>query len=117
MGSNVLKMFGQCDKVWICDKGFFITDWKTNEPKKWSKNDFTRKMEYPFNEFDDYAITHYEIQLVLYGLLFQDMLKGSKYENLTFLGGSIVRLNAERPIGYKINKLKIETIIKNILAI
>lgn len=116
MASNDLKMFGQCDNVWLYeDRGFFITDWKTNEAKKWELNKFTKKLKPPFDYLYDYPIGYYSIQLTLYGMLFKEMIKGSKYESIPFLGASIIRLNSNEAISYKVKTKIIENdIIKEI---
>jgi len=101
LGSNTLEYTGQPDKVWIIfDKddilGFIITDWKTNKAKNFEVHSYTTPMLPPFEDMMDTALAHYKIQLPLYGRLILDMLKGTKYENIKFLGCVIVHLTAER---------------------
>lgn len=100
LGSSELEYTGQPDKVWlIFDKegalGFLITDWKTNKAKNFEVHSYTVPMLKPFTEYMDTSLTHYKIQLPLYARLILNMLKGSKYENIKFLGAIIVHLTAE----------------------
>jgi len=100
LGSSELEYTGQPDKVWLMhdknDKiGFIITDWKTNKPKNFKVHHYTEEMLPPFQEYMDTALTHYMIQLPLYGRLILDMLKGSKYEDIGFFGCIIVHLSKE----------------------
>jgi hypothetical protein len=100
LGSPELGYTGQPDKVWLMlDKegelGFVITDWKTNKPKNFLVHAYTEEMLTPFGEHMDTALTHYMIQLPLYGRLILDMLKGTKYENIKFIGCVIVHLTNE----------------------
>ena len=100
LGSSELEYTGQPDKVWLMhdknDKiGFIITDWKTNKPKNFKVQHYTEEMLPPFQEYMDTALTHYMIQLPLYGRLILDMLKGSKYEDIGFFGCVIVHLSKE----------------------
>lgn len=99
LGSNTLKYTGQPDKVWLMfDKkgelGFVISDWKTNKEKNFEIQPYTENMLPPFEDEVDTALTHYKIQLPLYGRLILDMLKGTKYENIKFFGCIIVHLTA-----------------------
>jgi hypothetical protein len=100
LGSADLEYTGQPDKVWLIYNeegilGFIITDWKTNKPKNFEIQSYTEPMLPPFEEYPDTALTHYKIQLPLYGRLILDMLKGTKYENLKFFGCIIVHLTNE----------------------
>jgi hypothetical protein len=97
LGSNDLEYTGQPDKVWLMyDKqgnlGFVVTDWKTNKPKNFEVHHYTGDMLHPFSEYKDTALSHYMIQLPLYARLLLDMLKGTKFENVKFLGCVIVHL-------------------------
>lgn len=97
LGSNTLKYTGQPDKVWLMrnengELGFIITDWKTNKPKNFQIQAYTDQMLPPFENWVDTALTHYKIQLPLYGRLILDMLKGSKFEDIKFFGCIIVHL-------------------------
>lgn len=92
LGDNELGYTGQPDKVWLIetkeqnDFGLLITDWKTNQPKNFVKQWFTGKMYPPFQNFDDTALSHYYLQLPLYGRLLLKMLKGTKFEDTKLLG-------------------------------
>ncbi len=98
LGDPELGYTGQPDKIWLMmnkektDFGFVVTDWKTNQPKNFESQYYTKKMYRPFNEYDDTALGHYYLQLPLYGKLFIKMLEGTKYESLKMLGCVIVLL-------------------------
>jgi hypothetical protein len=98
LGDPGLGYVGQPDKVWLIegkDKksiGLIITDWKTNKPKNFEENQFTKRMKVPFQKHPDNALGHYFLQLPFYGKLLKEMLKGSKYEDINFFGCIIVLL-------------------------
>ena len=98
LGDPEEQYTGQPDKVWIMENknkdgfGFVITDWKTNQPKNFKVQHYTGRMYHPFNEYHDTALSHYYIQLPLYGRLLLKMLKGTKYENSKLLGSVVVLL-------------------------
>lgn len=100
LGHPEIGYTGQPDKVWLVENkqktgfGILITDWKTNKPKNFMPNKFTKKMKYPFTDIDDTALGHYYLQLPFYGKLLLKMLEGTKYENLK-LYGCIVTLLRE----------------------
>lgn len=89
---------GQPDKVWLMmnkentDWGFVITDWKTNQPKNFLIQHYTKFMYQPFDEYYDTALTHYYLQLPLYGRLLLKMLEGTKFEGKKLLGSVVVLL-------------------------
>lgn len=97
LGSIELGYVGTPDKLWLVlnknqDKIYlYCTDWKTNQPKNFQPQWFTKNLYPPFDKYPSTALEHYYIQLPLYVRLFLDMLKGSKYENLE-LGGCIIVL-------------------------
>ena len=101
LGDPELGYTGQPDKVWIMmnrdktDFGIVITDWKTNKPKNFVSTKFTKKMLHPFDEYDDTALGHYNIQLPLYGKLLLKMLEGTKYGNIKFYGCVISHLKED----------------------
>jgi hypothetical protein len=100
LGSVDLGYTGQPDKVWLMfDKegniGFIVTDWKTNKPKNFEVHHYTEDMLHPFSEHKDTALAHYKIQLPLYARLLLDMLKGTKFNNIKFLGCVIVHLEVD----------------------
>lgn len=117
LGSADLEYTGQPDKVWLIYNeegilGFIITDWKTNKPKNFEIQSYTEPMLPPFEEYPDTALTHYKIQLPLYGRLILDMLKGTKYENLKFFGCIIVHLTNEgNYTEYRIEKSFIDRVL------
>jgi hypothetical protein len=98
LGDPGLGYTGQPDKVWLIegkDKksiGIIITDWKTNKPKNFEENQFTKRMKTPFQKHPDNALGHYFLQLPFYGKLLKEMLKGSKYEDIKIFGCIIVLL-------------------------
>ena len=98
LGDPGLGYTGQPDKVWLIEGkekdsfGIIITDWKTNKPKNFEENQFTKRMKVPFQKHPDNALGHYFLQLPFYGKLLKEMLKGSKYEDIKFFGCIIVLL-------------------------
>jgi hypothetical protein len=97
LGHPELGYTGQPDKVWLIigkdgEIGLIITDWKTNKPKNFESNHFTKPMKYPFTKQPDNALGHYFVQLPLYGKLLSKMLEGTKYENIKLLGCIVVLL-------------------------
>lgn len=98
LGDPELGFTGQPDKMWlIMNKekngfGLITTDWKTNQPKNFIAQPYTKKMYPPFNLYDNTALGHYYVQLPLYVKLLLKMLKGTKYENLKLLGCIVVLL-------------------------
>ena len=118
LGDIELGYTGQPDKIWLLnnkdtsDAGFFITDWKTNKPKNFKVDEYTKKMYPPFDDIDSTALGHYYLQLPLYAKLFKKMLVGSKYENINFLGAIIVLLKDDGSYEeYKVPKKVINTIM------
>ena len=101
LGDPELCYVGQPDKVWLTmnkqgnDFGFLITDWKTNQPKKFQVNDFTQKMYEPFDNVFDNALGHYHVQLPLYGKLLLKMLQGTKYQDKKLYGCIIAHLRED----------------------
>ena len=98
LGDPGLGYTGQPDKVWLIEGkekdsfGIIITDWKTNKPKNFEENQFTKRMKVPFQKHPDNALGHYFLQLPFYGKLLKEMLKGSKYEDIKIFGCIIVLL-------------------------
>lgn len=98
LGDPGLGYTGQPDKVWLIESkdkksiGIIITDWKTNKPKNFEENQFTKRMKVPFQKHPDNALGHYFLQLPFYGKLLKEMLKGTKYEDIKFFGCIIVLL-------------------------
>ena len=99
LGSAELGYTGQPDKVWLMfnekdELGFIITDWKTNKIKNFKVHSYTDPMLEPFEDEMDTALSHYKIQLPLYGRLILDMLKGTEYEDIKMFGCIIVHLTS-----------------------
>lgn len=98
MGDPELGYTGQPDKVWLTKNkngdgyGFVITDWKSNQKKNFEVQPYTKKMLPPFQQYHDTALSHYFLQLPLYGRLLVKMLQGTKYENIKLLGSIVVLL-------------------------
>ena len=117
LGSPELGYTGQPDKVWIMlneegELGMLITDWKSNRPKNFEVHSYTKPMLPPFDDYMDTALSHYMIQLPLYGRLLLDMLKGTKYEGIKFLGSIIVHLtDNSKFVEYRIPKTFINTVL------
>jgi hypothetical protein len=98
LGDPELGYTGQPDKVWLMMNktqdgfGIVITDWKTNQPKNFKIQPYTGKMIHPFENYYDTALTHYFIQLPLYGKLLIKMLQGTKFDLTKLLGCVVVLL-------------------------
>ena len=92
LGHPELGYTGQGDDCWLIENkekngyGFLITDYKTNKPKNFEVNQFTKKMKPPFHNLPDNALGHYFTQLPFYGKLLVEMLKGTEFENLKVYG-------------------------------
>ena len=126
LGDPELGYTGQPDKVWlIMNKsgdgfGMVITDWKTNQPKNFQIQPYTKKMLHPFNNYHDTALSHYYLQLPLYGRLIVKMLRGTKYEDLKLLGCVVVLLKddgtfEEYKVPYEITQTILRMDIQNYL--
>lgn len=117
LGHPELGYTGQPDKVWVVESangnlGILITDWKTNKPKNFLVNKFTKKMKKPFEDLPDNALGHYQTQLPFYGKLLLKMLEGTKYENTPLLGCIVVLLTEEREFQeFRVSKKTINTIL------
>lgn len=98
LGDPNLGYVGQADKAWIIESkdkksiGLIITDYKTNKPKNFEENQFTKRLYKPFENHPNNALGHYFLQLPFYGKLLKEMLKGSKYEDIKLFGCIIVLL-------------------------
>lgn len=100
LGSIDLGYVGQPDKAWIIrgksgELGLIITDWKSNEKKNFEVHSYTNKMLAPFDMLWNNALGHYNLQLPLYAKLIIDMLKGTKFEDIKYLGSIIVLLQED----------------------
>lgn len=101
LGHPELGYTGQPDKVWLVMNkektgfGMVITDWKTNKPKNFEKNRWTKNMKTPFQDLPDNSLGHYYLQLPFYGKLLMKMLEGTKYEDLKLMGCIVVLVTKE----------------------
>jgi hypothetical protein len=101
MGDPELGYTGQKDMGWLMmnkeqtDFGLVVSDWKTNQPKNFEVQPYTRRLYPPFEKYHDTSLGHYYVQLPLYARLLLKMLKGSKYENLKLLGCVVVLLKED----------------------
>ena len=119
LGHPEIGYTGQPDKVWIVENkqktgfGLLITDWKTNKPKNFMPNQFTKKMKHPFGEIDDTALGHYYLQLPFYGKLILKMLEGTKYENLKLYGCIVTLLREDSEFEeFRVPQKVIDTILE-----
>ena len=102
LGDPELGYTGQPDKVWLTvnatgdEFGLLITDWKSNQPKNFQVNQYTKRMKDPFDIYPDNALGHYYLQLPFYGKLLLKMLEGTKYENLKLYGCIVVLLKEDK---------------------
>ena len=117
LGDPGLGYTGQPDKVWLIESkdkssfGIIITDWKTNKPKNFEENQFTKRMYPPFQKHPNNALGHYFLQLPFYGKLLKEMLKGTKYEGIKFFGSIIVLLKENSEFEeFRVPKEVIDTI-------
>jgi hypothetical protein len=97
LGDPVLGYTGQPDKMWLSlnkektDYGIICTDWKTNQEKNFIIQPYNKDhMLWPFNNYIDYTLTHYYVQIPLYARLVIEMLKNTDFENVKSYGGIIV---------------------------
>jgi hypothetical protein len=118
LGDPELGYTGAPDKTWLMmnrDKsnfGLVITDWKTNQPKNFVPQWYTKWMLPPFTQYRDTSLEHYYTQLPLYGKLLLKMLQGSKYADLKLLGSVIVLLKEDSTyVEYKVPQYVSDTIL------
>ena len=89
---------GAPDNAWIIENkqkngfGLVVTDWKTNQEKNFKAQFYNGYMFPPFNKFRDFALTHYFVQIPLYGRLMVKMLENSKFKDIKLLGGVVIHL-------------------------
>jgi hypothetical protein len=119
LGDPELAYVGQPDKIWLManktndNYGIVITDWKTNQPKNFEVKPYTKKMFRPFETYDDTALSHYYLQLPLYGKLFLKMLENTKYSDLKLLGCVVVLLKDDGNfVEYKVPQSVNKTIME-----
>lgn len=118
LGHPELGYTGQGDDCWLIenkeknDFGLIISDYKTNKPKNFEENQFTKRMYPPFEKHPNNALGHYFIQLPLYGKLLLKMLEGTKYENIKLYGCIVVHLKEDSDFEeYRVPKDVINTIL------
>jgi len=118
LGHPELGYVGQPDKVWLIENkekngvGFVITDYKTNKPKNFEVNQFTKKMKYPFSDQPDNSLGHYFTQLPFYGKLLLKMLEGTKYQNIKLYGCVVVLLKEDSKFEeFRVPKEVVSTIL------
>jgi hypothetical protein len=119
LGSQIFGYVGTPDKIWLVinkkgdEFGLLITDYKTNKPKNFVANSFTKPMYQPFEKYPNTALGHYYVQLPLYGKLLLQMLKGSKYENIRLYGCIVVLLREDSEFEeYKVPQEVINTVLE-----
>jgi len=95
LGDNELMYVGQPDNTWLMlnksktDFGIVVTDHKSNKPKNFVAMPYNGDMYPPFQNYKDFALSHYFTQIPLYGRLIIKMLSESKFSDKKFLGGVI----------------------------
>ena len=101
LGDPELGFVGQTDTGWIMETkdkssfGLVVTDWKSNQPKNFEVKPYNGKMFSPLHEHRDFALTHYHVQIPMYGRLLLKMLEGTKFKDMKYLGGVIVLLKED----------------------
>jgi hypothetical protein len=69
----------------------FIVTHNTNQEKNFIIQPYNKDhMLWPFNNYIDYTLTHYYVQIPLYARLVIEMLKNTDFENVKSYGGIIV---------------------------
>lgn len=118
LGHPELGYTGQPDTMWLIynDKtetlGLIISDYKTNKPKNFETNQWTKNMLPPFQELPDNALGHYYCQLPFYCKLLLKMLEGSKYENIKIFGGIVVLVKGDGEFEeFRVPKKTLQTIM------
>ena len=95
LGDPELMYVGQPDNTWLMlnkprtDFGIVVTDHKSNKPKNFVAMPYNGDMYPPFQNYKDYALTHYFTQIPLYGRLIVKMLSESKFADKKYLGGVV----------------------------
>jgi len=95
LGDPELQYVGQPDNGWLIlnknktDFGIVVTDHKSNKPKNFKAMPYHGQMHAPFQQYKDFALSHYYTQLPLYGRLIMKMLSETKFADKKFLGGVI----------------------------
>ncbi len=90
----------------------FSVTHNTNKVKNFEVQPYTEPMLYPFDDYMDTALSHYMIQLPLYGRLLLDMLKTTKYKDIKLFGCIIVHLlDTAKYTEYRVPKSFINTVL------
>ena len=95
LGDPELMYVGQPDNTWLMlnkpktDFGIIVTDHKSNKPKNFVVMPYNLQMYPPFQNYKDFALSHYYTQIPLYGRLIIKMLSESKFSDKKFLGGVV----------------------------
>jgi hypothetical protein len=95
LGDPELMYVGQPDNTWLMlnkpktDFGIVVTDHKSNKPKNFVAMPYNGVMYPPFQNYKDFALSHYYTQIPLYGRLIIKMLSESKFSDKKFLGGVV----------------------------
>ncbi len=95
LGDPELMYVGQPDNSWLMlnktrtDFGIVVTDHKSNKPKNFVAMAYHTNMYPPFQNYKDFALSHYYTQIPLYGRLILKMLSKTKYADKKFLGGVV----------------------------
>jgi hypothetical protein len=95
LGDPELGYVGQPDDSWLMlnktrtDFGIVVTDHKSNKPKNFVAMPYHGNMYPPFQNYKDFALSHYYTQIPLYGRLIMKMLSETKFADKKFLGGVI----------------------------
>jgi hypothetical protein len=66
--------------------GLIITDWKSNKPKNFEENHFTKRMYPPFENLPNNALGSLFHTITILWEIINKMLKGTKYENIKLYG-------------------------------
>lgn len=118
LGSPNLGFVGQGDNFWLSLNkqkngfGVVISDHKTNKVKNLIPQSYNDNLYPPFSDWVSYALTHYYIQLPLYGRLFKEMMIGTKYEDIPILGCIIDSLRDDGTfVEYRVPRIFQDTLL------
>lgn len=87
--------------TFLCTRSMIVTH-NTNKPKNFLETKWTERMYEPYQDLPNTALGHYYVQISLYAKLLTKMLKGSEYENVKIVRGSLVLLKDSCFEEYKI---------------
>jgi len=117
LGDPELMYVGQPDNTWLMlnknqtDFGIVVTDHKSNKPKNFVEMPYHGNMFPPFDQYKDFALTHYYTQIPLYGRLIVKMLSESKFADKKFLGGVIALMKDDATYEeFKVPKPIVQTV-------